>query len=189
VDPPFARDKPVTRAALEWAAGRHGGQRRAVDGAPFILHPLEVAALLSGRDYDDEVVAAGLLHDVVEDTDASIEEIRARFGERVGAIVATVTEDPRIADYGERKSALRAAVAAADRDVLAVYAADKVVKARELRAQAARAGALSDSELQRRLGHYERSLALLLAAAPELALVHQLAFELWALRNLPPAPA
>ena len=169
------------------AAARHGGQRRDVDDAPFILHPLEVGALLSGRDHDDEVVAAGLLHDVVEDTDASIDEVRARFGDRVAGIVAAVTEDPAIADYEERKAALRDAVSVAGADARAVYAADKVVKARELRAKAAGAeDALADAEVRRRLDHYERSVAMLLAVDPRLALARQLEFELWALRNLPP---
>ena len=71
--PSFVADLPITRAALEFAAARHAGQRRDADLAPFILHPLEVAQLLRGRDYPDYVVAAGVLHDVIEDTDADFE--------------------------------------------------------------------------------------------------------------------
>jgi (p)ppGpp synthase/HD superfamily hydrolase len=185
--PPFARGRPVTEAALAWAAQRHGGQRRDVDHAPFILHPLEVAALLSGRGFDDEVIAAGLLHDVVEDTATRLEEIRERFGERVARIVDAVTEDPALTDYHERKAALRDRVVAGGDDAHAVYAADKVVKARELRAQAAHtAAALAEPALQRRLEHYEHSLEALRRVAPGLPLVRQLEFELWALRALPP---
>lgn len=188
-DPPFVGDRPVTRAALEWAAGQHRGQRREVDRAPFILHPLEVAALLSGRGYDDEVVAAGLLHDVIEETSAEAAEICARFGPRVARIVAAVSEDPTVTDYDARKAALRAQVAVGDAEAHAVYAADKVVKARELRAQAARSpSALERPDLRRRLTHYEQSLVMLRSVAPDLALVGQLAFELWALATLPPAP-
>jgi (p)ppGpp synthase/HD superfamily hydrolase len=186
-DPPFVEGRPLTRQALEWAGDLHAGQVREFDGAPFILHPLEVAALLSGRGFDDEVVAAGLLHDAVEETDAGIEEIRTRLGERVAGIVAALTEDPAVSDYGERKTALRSAVAEAGLDAHAVFAADKVVKARELRAQAAHAERLFDEpDLRRRLEHYEQSLEMLQSAAPDLPLVHQLAFELWALRSLPP---
>jgi (p)ppGpp synthase/HD superfamily hydrolase len=189
MEPPFTAGRPITRAALEWAAARHGSQLREVDCAPFILHPLEVAALLTGRYYDDEVTAAGLLHDVVEETAASLDDIRERFGVRVAAIVAAVTEDPSIDDYPLRKAALRAQVGDAGPDAHAVYAADKVVKARELRAEAARAArALDEPELQRRLEHYEASLQMLQEVAPELPLVRQLAFELWALRRLPPRP-
>lgn len=158
-----------------------------MDHAPFILHPLEVGALLSGRGFDDEVVAAGLLHDAVEDTGAGVEDVRLRFGDWVAGIVAELTEDREIADYGERKAALRAQVADAGADAHAVYAADKVVKARELRAQAARAERLLDEpDLRRRLEHYQRSLEMLESVAPELPLVRQLAFELWALKALPP---
>jgi (p)ppGpp synthase/HD superfamily hydrolase len=188
--PPFARGRRVTGAALEWAAAQHSDQRRAMDRAPFILHPLEVAALLSGRGYDDEVIAAGLLHDVVEDTDADLAEVRERFGERVARIVAAVSEDGGIEDYHARKAALREQVAAADRDAHAVYAADKVVKARELRAQAAHSpSALDEPDLHRRLEHYEHSLDSLRRVARDMPLVRQLEFELWALRALPPRPA
>ena len=189
-DPPFVADRPLAREALHWADTLHSGQRRAVDQAPFVLHPVEVAALLSVRGYDDEVVAAGLLHDAIEDTEASVDDVRERFGERVARIVAAVTEDPSIADVRERKAGLRAQVLAGDADVHAVYAADKLVKTRELRAQAARSEALLDEpDLERRREHYEESLRVLEEVAPDLDLVRQLAFELWALRSLPPAPA
>jgi hypothetical protein len=189
IEPPFVAGRPVTGAALKWAATQHRDQRRAVDRAPFILHPLEVAALLAGRGYDDEVIAAGLLHDVIEDTDAGLDELRDRFGGRVAGIVSAVSEDPAIEDYAARKAALRDRVSAAGHEAHAVFAADKVVKARELRAQAARADGLLDApELRRRLEHYERSLEILQSVAGDRPLVHQLAFELWALRRLPPAP-
>jgi (p)ppGpp synthase/HD superfamily hydrolase len=173
---------------MRWAEGRHSGDRRDVDRAPFILHPLEVAFLLSGRGYDDEVISAGLLHDVLERSGAVVEDIRERFGDRVAETVAAVSEDAEIVDYGSRKAALRDRVAHAGPDAQAVYAADKVAKARELRAQAARAEAsLADPDLYRKLEHYEASLAMLQRVAPAMPLVQQLAFELWALRNLPPA--
>lgn len=186
--PPFAEDRPVLRAAYEWAAQLHANQLRDVDRAPFILHPLEVAALLSSRGFDDEVVAAGLLHDVVEGTDTDLDEVRRRFGDRISAAVAAVTEDPSIDDYGSRKAALREQVGAAGPDAHAVYAADKIAKARELRAEAARSESyLDDPALRRRLEHYEQSLATLRDVAGLPSLVEALAFELWALRRLPPS--
>jgi hypothetical protein len=101
-----------------------------------------------------------------------------------------VTEDPRIEEYEQRKAALRKQVADAGPDAAAVYAADKVVKARELRAEASHsARALDEPELRRRLDHYEASLEMLATVGEELPLVRQLAFELWALRDLPPQPA
>jgi (p)ppGpp synthase/HD superfamily hydrolase len=189
VAPPFVANRPLARAALEWAEALHSGQQRVVDHAPFILHPAEVAAVLSLRGYDDEVIAAGLLHDAVEGSDADLADVQDRFGARVARIVGSVSEDPGIDDYVDRKAALRAQVAAADHEAHAVFAADKLVKARELRAQAVRSpAALDEPDLQRRLEHYEASLAMLQRVAPTMPILHQLAFELWALRALPPAP-
>ena len=186
--PPFVAGKPLVRSALAWAAKRHEGQSRAVDDAPLILHPAEVAALLSSRGCDEEVVAAGLLHDVVEGTEAGIDDVRRRFGDRVATIVAAVTQDDSIEGYEERKAALRDQVAAAGPDAHVVYAADKLAKTRELRVQAGRDGE-DDAALDRRLAHYEASLRMLETVAGTLPLVHQLAFELWALRTLPPRGA
>jgi (p)ppGpp synthase/HD superfamily hydrolase len=184
--PPFAEGRPTVRAAVEWAVQMHGDQRRAVDRAPFILHPLEVASLLSGRGFDDEVIAAGVLHDIVENTSATVDDVRARFGTRVAAIVAAVSEDPSIADYVARKAALREQAGAGGVDARAVYTADKIAKTRELRSQAAHDPAvLAVEQNVLKLAHYEASLALLRAAGGG-PMVDQLAFELWALRALPP---
>src|SRR5687768_4470573 len=105
--PPFIEALPVTARAFEFAVARHEGQRRDSDAAPFILHPLEVAFLLRNRGCDDEVVAAGLLHDAVEDTDTTTEELLERFGSRVCGLVAALSDDPSIEDYAGRKAALR----------------------------------------------------------------------------------
>jgi hypothetical protein len=187
-EPPFLAGRPAARRALRWAGSLHRDQRRAVDGAPFILHPLEVGSLLSGREFPEPVIVAGLLHDVVEKTDATLAHVRSMFGDRVAQIVEAVTEDDGIAGYVERKAELRQQVAEADGEAHAVYLADKIAKARELRAQAARGHpSLDDPALVRRLEHYEASLEILRGVARHRAMVDQLAFELWALRALPPA--
>ena len=188
-DPPaFLEELPLTREALAWAAELHRGQRRDSDAALFVLHPLEVAMLLTNRGFADEVSAAALLHDVVEDTGATVADVEARFGARIAGMIADLSDDPAIEDYAERKAALRAQVARAGAEAQAIYAADKVAKARELRAEAARnPSSLADPQLQRRFQHYESSLEMLEAEAPDQPLVRQLRFELWALRNLPPS--
>ena len=113
--PTFVMDLPVTRRALAFAEEHHRGQLRDVDRAPFILHPLEVAQLLRGRDYPDEVVAAGVLHDIIEDAHVAFEELRATFGLRVAALVRAVSEPiDASGSYRERKARLRAAVAEAE---------------------------------------------------------------------------
>lgn len=187
--PPFVLARPALLPVVEFADRMHASQRRDVDRAPFILHPLEVAALLHGRDLADDVVAAGVLHDVVEKTQAGLADVQARFAPRVGVLVAAVTEDAGIGDYAERKAALRQQVVDAGPDALAVYAADKIAKARELRAQAGGDRALLlDPPLRARLEHYAQSLVLLRSAAAHPRMTDQLAFELWAMEAFPPGP-
>jgi (p)ppGpp synthase/HD superfamily hydrolase len=164
----------------------HAGQRRA-DGAPFILHPLEVAALLYDVGAGDHLVAAGVLHDVVEKADVGAAELRERFGPRVAALVLAVSDDDRIVGYGERKAALRRQVAGAGEDALTLFAADKLSKLRELRRETAADSRESRTPRRvrklraRRLRHYRRSLALLEERIPESPLVRELRDELHAL--------
>lgn len=184
--PSFVAELPVTRAALDFAAARHDGQLRDTDGAPFILHPLEVAQLLRGRDYPDEVIAAGVLHDVIEDTDVRTGELRDRFGDTVTELVVSVSEPDGEGTYAERKARLRERVAEASADAAAVFAADKVAKAREFRLGLVRAGdaAVIDND---KLDHYWACLELLERRLGHVPLVRQLRFELEALALLPPA--
>jgi (p)ppGpp synthase/HD superfamily hydrolase len=182
--PSFVDELPITRQALEFAAARHTGQHRTSDRAPFILHPLEVAHLLRGRDFPDDVVAAAVLHDVIEDAGVTRDQLAERFGERVATLVSAVTEPSPEGDYANRKARLRDAVAAAEPDALAIYAADKVGKLRELRmAIATTPGHVPDQE---QLDHYWASLELLEAQLAGDPLVRQLRFELEALAMLPP---
>lgn len=186
--PSFVADLPITRAALDFAAERHAGQRRETDGAPFILHPLEVAQLLRGRDYPDEVIAAGVLHDVIEDTDVGGDELRERFGATVAGLVESVSEPQAEGSYVERKARLRERVAAASADAAAVFAADKVAKAREFRLGLVRDGAHHDGAVDSdKLDHYWACLELLEDRLGHVPLVRQLRFELEALALLPPA--
>jgi (p)ppGpp synthase/HD superfamily hydrolase len=109
----------------------HAGQRRA-DGTPFILHPLEVASLLYYAGAPDHLVAAGVMHDLIEKTDATAADLLERFGPRITGLVLAVSDDDRIAGYAKRKAALRQHVAGAGGDALTLFAADKLSKLREL---------------------------------------------------------
>jgi (p)ppGpp synthase/HD superfamily hydrolase len=172
--PEFAAGLPRTQAALAYAERLHEGQLRAIDGAPFIVHAIEVGMLLHESRAADEVIAAGVLHDTLEKTDATAYDIYARFGRRVGDIVCAVTHDPGIPGYARRKTALRDHVASAGDDALTVFAADKLSKARELR--------LGDGSgikvRSQKLRHYRHSLAMLQERLPDSPLVAALAAEL-----------
>ncbi len=81
--------------AIRFAVEKHRGTMRKRENTPYILHPMEVAAIAATMTPDPEVLAAAMLHDTVEDTGASLEEIEERFGPRVAALVAAETEDKR----------------------------------------------------------------------------------------------
>ena len=123
-EPAFLADLPLARAAHAFAAERHAGQTRRPDGAPFIRHPEEVAALLHDAGFSEPVVAAGLLHDVLEKTDTTVEELERRFGPEVARLVEAVSEDDRIDSYADRKAALIDSAVGAGPDGAALLAAD-----------------------------------------------------------------
>ena len=94
----------VLRAAL-FAAERHRGQtRKSADTTPYINHPLGLAAVLAGAGgvTDPVVLVAALLHDTLEDTDTSLDELRQLFGAAVAAVVAEVSDDKSL-PKAERK--------------------------------------------------------------------------------------
>jgi hypothetical protein len=180
---PSLEGLPKTNAALKYARQLHAGQTRRADGAPFILHPREVALLLYSAGASDHLIAAGALHDVIEKTAAVTADLRKRFGSRVTALVLAVSEDERIVGYAARKAALRNQVANAGEEALMLFAADKISKTRELSLGDGGVGAGSGlpgkSRLRkRRLAHYQRCLALLQERLPDSPLVEQLGAEL-----------
>jgi (p)ppGpp synthase/HD superfamily hydrolase len=174
---------PTTEAALAFASARHAGQYREVDRAPFIAHPIEVAWLLRHDGHPHHVIAAGLLHDLLEKTATTGAELHRRFGRRIARLVTTVSDDPTIRDYEERKRDLCDRVARADSDALAVYAADKIAKVREQAMQAP--SRRQDSDTLAKLAHYRASLDMLRRVAGEGALVDRLDVELARLTAAP----
>ena len=174
---------PETLAAAAYAERMHAGQVRG-DGTPFILHPLEVASLLHQSGAPDHVVAAGVLHDVLEKTHAIAHELEQRFGPAITGLVLAVTDDEQIEGYSDRKAALRRQVATAGEEALAIFAADKVSKLRELRREATAVPPPGGTTVgtprlrARRLKHYRRSLAMLEERLPDSPLVRELGIEL-----------
>jgi (p)ppGpp synthase/HD superfamily hydrolase len=179
----------LVRSALVFAVRCHARQRRRSDGAAFIEHPLEVAGLLHDAGCSDVVVAAGLLHDVVENSHVGVAELAWRFGAEVAGLVQAVTEDPTVDDYRHRKRMLREQVRVTGGDATLVFAADKIAKVRELpeSVQRDRERLVEASSRERhqtehrqrlRLEHYRRSLRMLQRVAPGHPLVKRLAGDL-----------
>lgn len=125
----------ILHKAYKRAVKQHTGQRRK-SGEPYIIHPLAVAQILADLGMGPIVVAAGLLHDTVEDTDYTLEECRADFGDTVAGLVDGVTKISNM-EYGESAQAetIRKMVVAMSRDVrvLVVKLADRLHNARTWR--------------------------------------------------------
>ena len=89
------RMKDLVSEAIAFSTNAHDGMRRRKSKAPYILHPMEVAAIVGTMTDDQQVIAAALLHDVVEDAGITIDEIGEKFGDRVMKLVASETENKR----------------------------------------------------------------------------------------------
>jgi hypothetical protein len=182
--PIFIHGLPLTQAAVAYAKRTHDGQRRKVDRAPFIVHPLEVASLLYYAGASDHLIAAGALHDTIEKTHVVASDLRKRFGSRVAMLVLAVSEDETVTGYARRKAALREQVASAGEEALMLFAADKLSKVRELRldptpARVSHSGGAAITRTRgRRLTHYRHCLALLQEQLPDSPLVEELRTEL-----------
>jgi guanosine-3',5'-bis(diphosphate) 3'-pyrophosphohydrolase len=188
IDAAAARSDLV-KDALETARTAHSGQIRdgSSDAMPFIEHPLAVAERLSDKRFADDVLAAALLHDVVEKSDVELAGMRERFGDRVADLVEALTEDESIANYEERKEEHRWRVAEAGPDALAIFAADKVSNVAMLRDTYALIGEGVSEELKvpldQKIYVWESDLEMLFDEAPEMPLTEEFADEmvnLWA---------
>ncbi len=129
-------DLTLLRRAYDFAAKVHKGQER-VSGEPYLSHPMAVAEILLDLKMDVESIAAGLLHDVVEDTHASLEEVKRAFGNEVGDLVDGLTKISKI-PFGSRvehqAESLRKMVLAMSKDirVILIKLADRLHNMRTL---------------------------------------------------------
>jgi GTP pyrophosphokinase len=94
-------DPEIIRKAYEFSLKHHDGQMRA-SGEPYLIHPLEVAVVLADLKLDSTAIAAGLLHDAIEDTPVTNDDIRRDFGDQVAHIVEGVTKIDKI-DFASRE--------------------------------------------------------------------------------------
>lgn len=109
---------PGTYQAKEWAKKKHEGQVRKYTGEPYIEHPIAVSELVLEHDLSETAVIAAILHDTVEDTDATIEEIAEVFGEDVAEYVWYLTKPPEfIGNRAKRKEHDRNRLALAPEEV------------------------------------------------------------------------
>ena len=123
--------------AIVFAVRAHTGTERRGKGFPYIVHPLEAMEIVSTMTRDQELLAAAALHDTLEDTDVTMEQIRAEFGDRVASLVATETDIviEGVADedsWHARKQAAIDRLASASRDAKIVALGDKLSNMRAI---------------------------------------------------------
>jgi (p)ppGpp synthase/HD superfamily hydrolase len=126
--------------AIEFAVHVHSGQYRKRTNLPYIIHPLGVAKILIERGCSDDVVAAGILHDTVEDTSTTCEDIEREFNAHIANLVAAVTVPDKARSWEERKQHVIDTVRTCGRGVLCVELADKLDNIRSIRENYERIG-------------------------------------------------
>ena len=123
--------------AIVFALRAHAGTERRGKGFPYIVHPLEAVTIVATMTSDQELLAAAALHDTVEDTDVTIDQIRAEFGDRIASLVATDSDIP-VQDMNAedswyvRKQAAIDRIAASSHDAKIVAMGDKLSNMRAI---------------------------------------------------------
>ena len=123
--------------AIVFAVHAHAGTERRGKGFPYIVHPLEAVEIVATMTRDQELLAAAALHDTVEDTDTTVEQIRAEFGDRIASLVASESDvvlDGLAAEdsWHARKQAAIDRLARASHDAKRVALGDKLSNMRAI---------------------------------------------------------
>ena len=123
--------------AIIFAVHAHAGTERRGKGFPYIVHPMEAMEIVATMTIDQELLAAAVLHDTVEDTDVTVDQIRMEFGDRIAALVADESEERTegVSDeesWHDRKRAAITHLAKASRDAKMVALGDKLSNIRAI---------------------------------------------------------
>lgn len=122
----------VIERAIIVASKAHDGQYRKLTKIPYITHPLGVGLLLMNANAHPELVAAGILHDTVEDTELTLEDIEEEFGEQIATLVEGASEPDKSLSWEERKEHTIEFLRTASEDIRTVVCADKLHNIRSI---------------------------------------------------------
>ena len=130
-------DTDLLDRAIMFAVRAHAGTERRGKGFPYIVHPMEAMEIVATITPDQELLAAAALHDTVEDTDVTVEEIRAQFGDRIASLVAAESDEmpegvSEEDSWHARKKAAIDRLAAASHDAKIVALGDKLSNMRAI---------------------------------------------------------
>ena len=193
----MATFSPTLDRALAVSATAHRNQERKGSRVPYIIHPVHVAILLMRHDFPEEVIVAALLHDVVEDTTLTIEDIARDFGPEVARLVAAVSEQKlegtELLPWRHRKEAQLAHLKSADRHIAAIKTADALHNLRATLADLHRQGnqvwqRFRGSQTEH-LWYYESLSEVLKSKLGDHPLSHELAHAISELRSHLPTPS
>lgn len=125
---------PLLTHAIRFATRAHHGQTRKGNDLPYIVHPFAVAMLLSELRFPETVIAAGLLHDTLEDGGVTEQALASEFGTEIAALVAGASEPDKSLPWHDRKQHTIDSLSTATWPVKAVVAADKLDNLRAMAA-------------------------------------------------------
>jgi (p)ppGpp synthase/HD superfamily hydrolase len=170
----------IIERALQLASRAHEGQYRKTTDIPYIAHPAAVGMMLMKAGYEDELVAAGILHDTVEDTEVTMDEIKALFGERIAGIVEGCSEPDKSLSWEERKEHTIEFLKTAPEEVRVVSCADKLHNIRSISENYSKIGDAVWNRFNRgkeQQEWYYRSLVTSLGSQSSFSLLEQLRSE------------
>lgn len=130
-------DTSLLDRAIMFAVRAHSGTERRGKGFPYIVHPMEAVSIAATITPDQEILAAAALHDTVEDTDVTVDQIRSEFGDRIASLVAAETDavmegKSENETWHERKQAAIDRLARVSRDAKIVAMGDKLSNMRAI---------------------------------------------------------
>ena len=126
-------DTSLLDRAIQFAVQAHSGAQRRGKGFPYIVHPMEAMAIAATMTPDQEILAAAALHDVVEDTDVTLDDLRSQFGDRVAQLVDTESDHFKDdLDWRARKEDSLKRLRGATRDEKIVALGDKLSNMRAI---------------------------------------------------------
>lgn len=125
-------DTSLFDRAAHFAISAHAGTERRGKGFPYIIHPFEAAAIVATITNDQEMLAAAVLHDTVEDTDVSLEQIEREFGKRVASLVFHETAPAHKLPWREKRQIQMDKLRSAPRDAKIVAIGDKLSNLRAI---------------------------------------------------------
>ena len=159
----------IIERAEQFAVQAHGPQKRKYSGDPYIVHPIEVSQIVKSVTHTNAMVAAAILHDVIEDTEATYDDIVVNFGTLVADLVDELTDvsKPEDGNRAVRKAIDRAHLAKASADAQTIKLADVISNTKDIKENDPKFAKVYISEMKSLLEVLDKGDKTLMAEAQE----------------------